>query len=272
MQDFGRALVVHAPLRLLCLHAEFLDLALEALNGLDGVLLAHPAGVESRERLARRGEFALQLREPPPAPRVVLFAQRLALDLELSDSAVQLVDLLRHRVDLDAESGRGLVHEVDRLVGQESVADVAVGQAHGAHERGIRDPYAVVHLVALLEPAQDGQGLVHAGFADENRLEPPLQSRVLLDMQPVFVERRRAHHAKLAPSQGGLEHVPRVHRPLGRPGPHHGVEFVEEDDVTAAGFGDLLQRRLQALLELASVLGARQHRTDVQLHELLVPE
>jgi hypothetical protein len=34
----------------------------------------------------------------------------------------------------------------------------------------------VVHLVALLEAAQDADGVGHARLADEHRLEPPLQA------------------------------------------------------------------------------------------------
>ena len=56
----------------------------------------------------------------------VSFVERLLLDLQLRELAVDDVDLGGHRVDLDAQAARGLVDEVDRLVGQEAVGDVAV--------------------------------------------------------------------------------------------------------------------------------------------------
>ena len=58
-----------------------------------------------------------------------LLLERLLLDLELHDAALDLVDLGRHRVDLDAQARGGLVDQVDRLVGQEAVGDVAVATA-----------------------------------------------------------------------------------------------------------------------------------------------
>ena len=61
--------------------------------------------------------------------RVLLLLQRLALDLQLHDAAVDLVQLRRHRVDLGAQLGRRLVHQVDGLVRQEAVGDVAVATA-----------------------------------------------------------------------------------------------------------------------------------------------
>ena len=51
------------------------------------------------------------------------------LDLELLDAALDLVDLGRDGGQLDRDARGGLVDEVDRLVGQEAVGDVAVARA-----------------------------------------------------------------------------------------------------------------------------------------------
>jgi hypothetical protein len=58
---------------------------------------------------------------------VLLLLQRLALDLELLDAPLDLVDLGRHRVDLDLQARRRLVDQIDCLVGKEAVGDVAGG-------------------------------------------------------------------------------------------------------------------------------------------------
>ena len=85
----------------------------------------------------------------------VSFCERGPLDLELADAPLDDVDLERHRVDLDAQPRRGLVDEVDRLVGELPAGDVAIREHRGRDERGVLDADAVVHLVALLQPAQD---------------------------------------------------------------------------------------------------------------------
>ena len=110
------------------------------------------------------------------------------------------------------------------------------------------------------------------GLAHHHRLEAPLQRRVFLDMLAVLVQRGRAHAAQLAPRQRRLEHVGRVHRAFGGARAHQGVQLVDEADDLAAGLGDLAQHRLQAVLELAAVLGARHHGPDVQRHQALVLE
>ena len=203
---------------------------------------------------------------------VLLLEQRLPLDLELDDAPLDLVDLERQAVDLDAQAARGLVHQVDRLVGQEAVADVAVGERGGGHQRVVGDPHAVVHLVLLLEPAEDGDGVGHAGLAHQHGLEAALQRRVLLDVLAVFVERRGTDDVELAPGERRLEHVARVHRALGGAGADDGVQLVDEGDVPAFALGQLLDHRLESLLELAAVLGAGQQLADVERHELPVPE
>ena len=93
---------------------------------------------------------------------VLLLLQRLELDLELLDAALDLVDLGGHRVDLDAQPRGGLVDQVDRLVGQEAVGDVALRERGRGDDRRVLDAHAVVHLVALLEPAQDRDRVLHA--------------------------------------------------------------------------------------------------------------
>jgi hypothetical protein len=80
----------------------------------------------------------------------------------------------------------------------------------------------------------------------------------------VLVERGRADGAQLAAGQHRLEQVGGVHGALGGAGADDRVQLVDEEDDLAAGVGDLLEDRLQALLELAAVLRAREQRADVQ--------
>src|ERR671923_163586 len=73
-----------------------------------------------------------------------------------------------------------------------------------------------------------------------------------LDMLAVLVERRRADRVQLAAGEHRLEQVARVHRALGRAGTDDGVQLVDEQDDLALAVLDLLQDRLEPLLELAT--------------------
>ncbi len=87
-----------------------------------------------------------------------------------------------------------------------------------------------------------------------------------------LVERRRADHPQLTAGQHRLEHVAGVHRALGLAGPHDGVHLVDERDDLALGALDLLEHRLEPLLELAAVLGAGDHRAEVQADDPLAAQ
>ena len=58
-----------------------------------------------------------------------------------------------------------------------------------------------------------------------------------------------------------------VHGALGGTGADDRVQLVDEDDDLALGVGDLLQDGLQAVLEFAAVLGAGDHRAEVERHQ-----
>src|SRR4029079_8131266 len=172
-----------------------------------------------------------------------------------------------HRPDADARAG--LVDQVDRLVGQMAVLDVAVGKPRGRVQSLVGDLDAVVCLVAVTEAAEDLNGLVDRRLLDANLLEAPLESGVALEVLAVLVERRRADRLQLTAGEGGLEDRRRVDRALRRARADEIVELVDEQDDVAA-LGDLLHHLLQALLELAPVLRARDERGEVERVDLLV--
>jgi hypothetical protein len=83
-------------------------------------------------------------------------------------------------------------------------------------------------LVPLLDSAQDGNGIVDARLPHHDRLEPPFERAILLDMLAVLVERGRSDAPELPTRQRRLEHVRGVLRAFGRAGPHDRVKLVDE--------------------------------------------
>ena len=130
----------------------------------------------------------------------------------------------------------------------------------------------MVGLVALLEAAQDRDRVLDRRLADVDRLEAALERGVLLDVLLVLVERGRADGAQLAAGEHRLEQVGRVDRALGGAGADDRVQLVHEQDDLALGVLDLLQDGLQALLELAAVLGAGEQGADVEADDLAVAQ
>ena len=99
--------------------------------------------------------------------------------------------------------------------------------------------HAVEHLEAFPQPPEDRDGVLLGGFVDEDGLEPSLQGGVLLDVLAVLLESGGPDEVQLTAGQHRLEHVAGVHRTLGRPGPDHGVDLVDEEQDPSLGRLDL---------------------------------
>ena len=105
---------------------------------------------------------------------------------------------------LHPQLGRPLVHEVNGLVRQEAVGEVAPGQLHRRLKGPVGDDNAVVGLIPGADALQDLQGLLRGGLPHPHRLEPPLQGGVLLNILAVLLQGGGTHHLDFPPAQGGL--------------------------------------------------------------------
>ena len=143
-------------------------------------------------------------------------------------------------------------------------------QRRRADDRRVGDAHAMMDFVAFLQAAQDRDGVFHRRLADVDRLKAPFQRRIFFDSFAVFVQRGRADAAQLAARQRRLEHVRRVHRAFGGAGADQRVQFVDEQNDLAAGFGDFLQHGFEPVFEFAAKFCAGDQRAQVQRDQLLV--
>ena len=195
----------------------------------------------------------------------------LLLPARVGDLLVELAQVRRSGHPADPHPGAGLVDQVDRLVRQEAVVDVAVGQGGRSDDRAVGDGHAVVRLVAVAQTLEDLDGVLDRRLADLHRLEPALECGVLLDVLAVLVEGGGTDGLQLTAGQLGLEDRGGVDRALGGTRTDERVQLVDEQDDVAAGV-DLLEDLLQALLEVTAVAAAGHQRTEVEGVELLVLE
>ncbi len=234
------------------------------------VLLGLPAGGQRVGLLLQLRKLAGELLQAILGGCVGLLLQRLLLDLELHDAAIELVELLGLGVDLHPLAGRSLVDQVDRLVRQEPVGDVAIGQSRRGDDRRIGDAHAMMGFVSVLQAAQDRDRVLDRRLGDEHRLEAPRQRRVLFDMLAVLVERGRADAVQFAARERRLQKVRSVHRAIGLAGPDERMHLVDEQDDAACGRGHLVEHALEALLELAAIFRASNERAHIEREQLLV--
>ena len=141
-----------------------------------------------------------------------------------------LVEFGGATVDFGAQLGRRLIHQVNGFVGQKPIGDIAIGKDSGGDQSRVFDADTVMLFIAILEPPQYRDGVLHAGLVHDHRLESPLQGGVFFDMFAILIERGRPDTVQFSPSQQRLKQVPRIHGAIGFARTHHGVQFVYEED------------------------------------------
>ena len=177
---------------------------------------------------------------------------------------LQLVNFDRHRADLNGQRSCRLVHQVDRLVWQKAIGDVAVRKSGRGYDGRVLDADVVVGLVALFETAQNGDGVFDSWLAHKDDLKTPLQRGIFLDVFAIFIERGRADGPQLTPRQRRLQHVGGVDGAFGRACPYQGVQFVDEEDDAAMRFLNILEHRFEPVFELSAIFRARQHGAEIE--------
>ena len=187
------------------------------------------------------------------------------------DLLLQTLQLRRSGFGVHAHAAGSLVHEVDGLIGQETVVDIPHGQAHGGLHGLVGDCQLVVRLVLVSQTLEDLDGGFGGRLSHGHRLEAALQSGILLDVLAVLVEGGGAHHADLASGQGGLEDIGGVHGALGGAGAHDGVQLVDEQD-HVAGLFHLVDGLFDALFKFTPVLGAGHHARQIQRKNALIQQ
>src|SRR5271155_364790 len=106
----------------------------------------------------------------------------------------------------------GLVHYIDRLVGQEAVVDIAERKIHCGANRSRRVKNIMMLLVVGLKAVEDLNRLVCSGFGYIDSLEATGQRLVAIERPLVFLVSRGTDTTQLSGGQRGLEQVRRVHR------------------------------------------------------------
>ena len=129
---------------------------------------------------------------------VGLLPERRRLDFELHTAAVHLIELRRQRIELGLNHCAGFIDQIDCLVGQEAVGDIAVREHGRADQRAVLNLHMVVVLIALFQAAENRNRILYGRLIHENRLETPLERRILFNVLSVLVKGRRTDAVELA--------------------------------------------------------------------------
>jgi hypothetical protein len=125
---------------------------------------------------------------------------------------------------------------------------------------------------ARFEPLEDLDGFGARRLVDVDLLESPRQRVIFLEDATVFGVGRRADAFQLPGGERRLEQVRRVEGAArSRSGTDQGVDLVDEQDRLRV-VAQLLENALQALFEVATILGAGQQGAHVEAVDVRLGE
>ncbi len=171
---------------------------------------------------------------------VVFIGQLPGGEFQLCQSALHRVDFFRHTVHFHCQSRGGFVDQVDGFVGQESVGDVAIGKFGSSDQGGVLDLHAVMGFVSLLQPTQNRNRVFDRWFADVDRLKTPFQRSIFFDVLAILIQSRGTDAMEFAAGQSRFEQVGGIAAAFRRTRADDGMQFVDEQNDLAGGFGDFL--------------------------------
>src|SRR5262249_33287099 len=124
-------------------------------------------------------------------------------------------------------------------------------------------------FVALLDAEQNLDGVCLSRRRNLHRLEAALERAILLDGFSVLAGSRRTDALDFASRERGLENVGGIERAFSGAGADERMQLVDEDDGVLI-LHQLFHDRLEALFELAAVLGAGNDEGQIKGEDALV--
>ena len=129
---------------------------------------------------------------------------------------------------MQSGTGRCLIDQVNRLVGQIPIIDITTGQSHCRLHRFRCNGHMVMCFVLPLDTLQDADSLFLCGFFHRNRLESPLQCSILLNILAILRDRGRTDQLDLSAGQRRFHDIGRINSPFGTSGTDDRMQFIQE--------------------------------------------
>ena len=162
--------------------------------------------------------------------RNTLSSDRLLLDFELTDTAIQLSDRLRHRIHLKTKFRSRLIHKINRLIRQKSIGDISVRKLDSRNQGIILNTHLVMILISLLQAAHDRNRSSRRRLLNHHHLETPLKSLIRLEILLILIQGGRTYSPELASGKCRLKNIRRIHCAGRTTSTDQGMNFINKED------------------------------------------
>src|SRR5258708_2008491 len=189
------------------------------------------------------------------------------MDNEL-DALLDVGQLFGQRGLTQLDARARVVDQIDGLVRQEAIGNVAVGVRDRNVDRFVGIADRVEFLVAVLDPKQNLGGIRLVRRRDFDGLEAALKRAVAFDALTVFGRSRSSDTLHLTARERRLQDVGGVQGPFGRSRANQRVQLVDENDGVLI-LHQFFHDGLQTLFKLPAILGPCYNQRQIQSQDAL---
>ena len=251
--DFSHTSIVAIAFSAFGFKIELFDINFVLLNSINEFLFATPFRLIIALHIFQIGNFFIHLSN---VLCITIALNGSSFDFELCNFSRDFVEFFRHGIHFNSQFCGSLIHQVDSLVREEAITDVALTQLHGGNNGIVFNSHLMVIFVAFLQSTQDGDSAFLIGLINHHHLEASLQGFILLKIFLVFIERGGTDAAEFASGKSRLENIGGIHRAIAFAGTHQSVNFVDKKDDIALRRSDFANHGFQSLFKFTLIFCA----------------
>ena len=180
------------------------------------------------------------------------------IGFDFLDLDIKLLKGAGGREPLDAQARARLIDQVDSLVRQVTVLDIARGKLGRALDRLISNSHMMMVLILLAKAFEYLDSFSDSRLSYLDRLEAAFQGCVLFNILTVLICCSSTDSLEFAARQHRLEHIGSTHCTVCRPCTDDSMDLINKEHDIAAG-PDLFKDFFQAFLKIAAVPGTGNH-------------
>ena len=161
---------------------------------------------------------------------ILLLYSLLLFHLQIFQLLLQLSCRRRFFIQFDTQTGTGLIHQVNSLIRQISVRNIAVAQLHCSLDSLRLNLQLVEFLITLAQSQQHRFADFRTRHINKHRLEASFQRSILFDMLAVFINRCCADNLQLSTRQRRFDNIGSIDTALGTACTDNGMQLVDKEN------------------------------------------
>ena len=174
------------------------------------------------------------------------------------------IQRFRHRIHLHTQTSRSFIHQVNRLIRQETVSNISTGQFNSRNDCIILDTHFMMILILLLQSSQDRYSIDFRRLIHHYYLESAFQCFIFFKVLLILFQSSRTDRPQISTSQCGLQDIGSIHGSFTFACAHQCMDFINEEYDLTFRLHHFVDHSLQSLFKFTFIFSTRYQGSHIQ--------